>query len=78
MIFGAVAALKQLGIDTGLIESTLMSFIVALRSPSDSPLGSPSDLEERSKRKRFWSVWKGSWKTVKTGYFPKFFEQTTS
>jgi hypothetical protein len=29
MIFGAVAALKQLGIDTGLIESTLMSFIVA-------------------------------------------------
>jgi hypothetical protein len=29
MIFGAVAALKQLGIDTSLIESTLMSFIVA-------------------------------------------------
>lgn len=29
MIFGAVAALKQLGVDTGLIESTLMSFIVA-------------------------------------------------
>lgn len=29
MIFGGVAALKQLGVDTGLIESTLMSFIVA-------------------------------------------------
>lgn len=29
MIFGIVAALKQLGIDTGLIENTLMSFIVA-------------------------------------------------
>jgi hypothetical protein len=29
MIFGAVAALKQLGVDTGLIEGTLMSFIVA-------------------------------------------------
>jgi len=29
MVFGAVAALKQLGVDTGLIESTLMSFIVA-------------------------------------------------
>jgi hypothetical protein len=29
MIFGAVAALGQLGIDTSLIENTLMSFIVA-------------------------------------------------
>ncbi|MFA5052746.1 MAG: hypothetical protein WC565_01705 [Parcubacteria group bacterium] len=29
MIFGGVAALKQLGVDTGLVESTLMSFIVA-------------------------------------------------
>jgi len=29
IIFGIVAALKQLGVDTGLVESTLMSFIVA-------------------------------------------------
>jgi len=29
MVFGAIAALGQLGVDTSLIESTLMSFIVA-------------------------------------------------